>query len=328
MDARSEIETLLDDVDPSIRYLVRRDVLGEDPADRSLRLLSEEIRRSGTVVKLLDGHASRKAATYSAWQGAHWVAVSLVEIAHPGGDGRVDRIVDEVLDRWTSPKFDRELEVEKIEGSPPFVPIVAGKARRCASQQGAALLVAMRFGRMNDPRTQRIIDGLLRWQWPDGGWNCDRRPTASMSSVAETLLPMRGLAAALGIDAPPVRRAGEFFLDRNIAYRRTTGEPLTSSVMKLRHPTYWHYDLLAGLGGMVDAGRITDPRCERALDDLEAKRLPAGGWAAQGRWYKPVGGSATERTESVEWGPPTSSKPHRWVSVRALAVLAAAGRLT
>ena len=328
VDARGEIATLLNDDDPSIRYLARRDVLGDDPGSRGMRMLADEIRRSSTVAALLEGHVDRGPATYSAWQGAHWVALSLAEIAYPGGDARVGRMVDEVLDRWTLPKFDRDVEVERIDGSPPFVPIVAGKARRCASQQGAALLIAMRFDRADDPRTRQITRALLRWQWPDGGWNCDRRPAARMSSVAETLLPLRGLAAALGVDAPAVQRAAEVFLDRRIVYRRNTGGLLTPSVMKLRHPPYWHYDLLAGLGGMVDAHRIADPRCQDALDALEAKRLPGGGWAAEGRWYKLASGDATERAESVDWGPTTGAQPHRWVTMRALTVLAAAGRLT
>jgi hypothetical protein len=62
------------------------------------------------------------------------------------------------------------------------------------SQQGNALWYLITLG-LADGRTGGLAERLLLWQWPDGGWNCDRRPGASKSSFYETLLPMRGLAA-------------------------------------------------------------------------------------------------------------------------------------
>ena len=44
-----------------------------------------------------------------------------------------------------------------------------------------------------EPDVQALAEHLLGWQWPDGGWNCDRRPGARHSSVNETLPPMWGL---------------------------------------------------------------------------------------------------------------------------------------
>ena len=51
----------------------------------------------------------------------------------------------------------------------------------------------LRLG-LDDGRADQLAERLLHWQWPDGGWNCDRDPTADTSSFMETLLPMRGLA--------------------------------------------------------------------------------------------------------------------------------------
>jgi hypothetical protein len=74
------------------------------------------------------------------------------------------------------------------------VPVIRGRARRCASQQGNALYAAVVLGLL-DERGRRLARLLLRWQWPDGGWNCDRRPEAATSSFWESLIPLRGLAA-------------------------------------------------------------------------------------------------------------------------------------
>lgn len=78
-------------------------------------------------------------------------------------------------------------------------------ARR-ASQQGAALLAVTRLG-LADERAATLVERLRHWQWPDGGWNCDKRPGARMSSVAETLLPLRGLAAYASANGDRTARA-------------------------------------------------------------------------------------------------------------------------
>jgi hypothetical protein len=46
-----------------------------------------------------------------------------------------------------------------------------------------------------DDRCDQLADCLMRWQWPDGGWNCDRKPDAATSSFWESLIPLRGLSA-------------------------------------------------------------------------------------------------------------------------------------
>ncbi len=45
-----------------------------------------------------------------------------------------------------------------------------------------------------DERTEELASRLVAWQWPDGGWNCDKNPQASHSSFHESLIPLRGLA--------------------------------------------------------------------------------------------------------------------------------------
>jgi hypothetical protein len=84
------------------------------------------------------------------------------------------------------------------------VPLIAGKYRRCGSQQGGALLAGLRLGG-SQARQDQLVAHLMRWQWPDGRWNCDKSPKASSSSGHETHLPMRALYAA-GQALRPVER--------------------------------------------------------------------------------------------------------------------------
>ena len=44
-----------------------------------------------------------------------------------------------------------------------------------------------------DPRVQLLARSLVEWQWPDGGWNCDKKATGRRSSFNESLPPMWGL---------------------------------------------------------------------------------------------------------------------------------------
>ena len=71
---------------------------------------------------------------------------------------------------------------------------------------------------------------------------------------------------------------------------------------------------------------LGDPRCKDALDWLESKRLPDGGWPAEKRFYRTTGksGSGAER---VDWGGTSRRRMNEWVTADALHVLRAAGRL-
>jgi hypothetical protein len=79
---------------------------------------------------------------------------------------------------------------------------------------------------------------------------------------------------------------------------------------------------------MKVVGRLRDARCVEALDLLESKRLPDGGWAAEKRYYTSVSPRAMKsNADHVDWGETSSKRMNEWVSVDALSVLRAAGRV-
>jgi len=67
-------------------------------------------------------------------------------------------------------------------------------------------------------------------------------------------------------------------------------------------------------------------RCRTALDWLEAKRLPTGGFPAEKKFYRATGKAKSGRSR-FDWGGADKRRPNPFVSVDALAVLKAAGRL-
>jgi hypothetical protein len=330
------IDQLLQSPEPSIRWKVRANVLGGDVNSPGIKALQEEIRDSEIVKKLLNGlknpDCNKGRGIYAKWQGAHWIMASLADIGYPPGDENLIPIKDALLDFWLDDSFYTEFEANTQAKAyqKTGVPVMQGRHRRCASQQGNTLYILLKLG-LADARLEKLAERLLHWQWPDGGWNCDKNPDARNSSFMETLLPLRGLALyaqSSGDEksAEAVKRAAEVFLKRHLYKSQSTGEIIHPEFTALHYPLYWHYDILAGLKVMTGAGFINDPRCNDALDLLQSKQLPNGGWPAEKAYYK-TSDSIALGADYVNWGGTGKHKINPWVTVDALFVLNKAGRL-
>jgi len=334
MSHREVIDALLGSKEPSISWKVQTECLGEDPSSAEMVRLGEEVRRSPRVRSMLLCYDRLgKPNAYAKWQGAHWILSTLSDIGYPPGDRKLIPLRDRVLDTWLAPRFYTEFEArsKKEVYSKEGVPVMQGRYRRCASQQGNSLYFLARLGLENE-RSEELVERLLHWQWPDGGWNCDKDPTADTSSFMETLFPMLGLGlyARTHHDkaaAKASERAREVFLRRHLFRRVADGRVINREFVLLHYPLYWHYDILAGLKAMARTGAIGDPRCKEALDLLEQKRLPDGGWPSESRYYTVKPDEIEPHADYVDWGGTSVRKMNEWVTVDALYVLASAGRL-
>jgi hypothetical protein len=188
-----------------------------------------------------------------------------------------------------------------------------------------ALYVLSTLG-LEDERLQVLADSLVASQWPDGGWNCDRRPAAAHSSFNETWGPTLGLAAhgrGVGDRRATVaaETAAEFLLCHQVFQSHRTGEPAHPALLNLRFPAYWHYDVLVGLVTLTRSVGLDDRRVAAALDLVESRRLPDGTWRTEGKWWKRPG-SKGSNVEAVDWG----DTANELLTDRALEVLRAGGR--
>ena len=324
------VDRLLQSEEPSIRWKVRVHALGELETSKPIRELQSEIRGSPRLRTLLSGVDGLH--VYSKWQGAHWVLAALADLGYPLGAAELAPLRERVIDCWLHQQYFSEFEVDtklysyRKEG----VPLIQGRYRRCGSQQGNALLYLIRLG-LDDPRIPKLAERLMHWQWPDGGWNCDRNPEADTSSFMETLLPMCGLFAygqAAGDRAAveASHRAAQVFLERRLYKRRSDGTVIRTEFTQLHYPLYWHYDILGGLKAMAQIGLLGDPRCTDALDLLDSKRLPDGGWPAERKHYRAMEGTGP-LVDRADWGGTSQKRMNPWVTADALQVLKAAGRL-
>jgi hypothetical protein len=330
------VDALLAHEEPAIRWKTRVCALGEDPSSRKLRALQQEIKRSPRVQALLARRDPRGCITsgdsvYAKWQGAHWILATLADIGYPAGDRELHPVRDQILDCWLRPRFYEEFVVERKADvyKRDAVPVMRGRHRRCASQQGNALHFVLKLG-LETERVHDLVERLMHWRWPDGGWNCDKEPSAAKSTFIHTSHAMRGLQLySERMGSKParsaVKKASEIFLTRHLFKRASDGRVIRPDFAKLHYPTYWHYDVLFALKVMAEAGFVRDPRCGDALDLLEQKELASGGWGAEGRYYS-VSSAIKLHADFVDWGGTSKRHPSPWVTVDALAVLRQAGR--
>lgn len=259
---------------------------------------------------------------YRKWQGPHWTLVQLATIGYPPGDDSLRPLRDQAYGWLLEPahlRFPRSV----------VYPEQPERVRRCASQEGNALWYSVRLG-LEDERTALLAGRLVGWQWPDGGWNCDKRREARKSSFVETLIPLRGLLhygqAHGDQDAlAAAGRAAEFLLAHRLLWRIRDGAPASAAFLRIEWPISF-YSLLFALQVMAEAGRVGDPRCAGALDLLEGKRLPDGSFPAEHPTARTMDRPATRGTWA-DWGPAGRTRGNDSVTAVARGVLGAAGRL-
>jgi hypothetical protein len=325
------IQWLLNSTDPSIRYFTLIDLLDKSNRSREVKATRDQILDGPRVKTLFAGQQAGKRTTqdsfaihpggfgvhpYKKWDGAHWRLVSLVELGIPAYEPRAVAAADQVL-RWLTGEAHRS----KIKA-------INGRVRRCGSQEGNALAVCSRLGLTDDPRVQYLARSLIEWQWPDGGWNCDKRPSANHSSFYESLAPMWGLIEyhrATGDEAAlqAAQHTAKMFLNHRLFRSTTAGEVIDPQWLQLHYPLYWHYDILQALLILSRLRPLDDPHMQEALDIIESKRQLDGCWKAEG-FYWVMRGKRTSNVEVVDWG---RRGPNEMITLNALRVLKAAGRL-
>jgi hypothetical protein len=316
------LRELLESDLPSIRYGARLFLLCEDPRNPAMLALQEQIRSCEPVKCLLSKqNESRQipGQCYSKWIGAHWILANLADLHYPPGDTRLVPLHEQQLDFF----FTKDMRPARK------VIIVKGQPRMCASIEANGLFSALALG-IENKRTLKIFDLLLEWRWPDGGWNCDKNASASHSSFMETLIPLRAVNRYYQRTSDPraltvIEKAAEVFLRHRLFRRVSDGQVMNPHFVQLHYPLYWHYDILGALKVMAEIGKIDDPRCSEALDLLESKRLPEGGYPAEESYYS-TSSTAKSGRSLVNWGGVNRRRMNPWVALDALTVLKAAGR--
>ena len=302
------------DSDPSIRWQVMRDLIGE-PAANVARERSR-VPLEGWGARLLDlqapdGHWGGAAFVPRAWISTHDTLQLLRDFGVDPASDRMRTAIGLVRNRCTwGDEF----------GNSPFF---EGEVEPCIN--GRVLAMGAYFGEASD----RHVDRLLHEQLRDGGWNCDA-PPSQRSSFHTTICVLEGLleyetAKGPRPDVTAARLRGQdYLLERRLLRSRSTGQIIVhdrktarpAAWTRISFPTRWHYDILWGLDYLRRAGVRPDERTAEAVDLVQKKHDEHGRW--------PIENPHPGRVHfEMEGGP---GEPSRWNTLRAMRVLRWANR--
>ena len=320
----SLVERLAMSEDPVLAYKSRL-LTGLDRDSAAARAILERIPGSPmaqALLRVFEQDARTLHHTYRKWQGAHWTLTSLAMIDYPAGDQRLRPLVLRAHDWLFSSHF---LE-------PPSTVTLPGqenRVRHCASMDGNVIWYSVRLG-LEEDRTRDVVDRLIDWQWPDGGWNCDKRPEATHSSFQESLIPARGLwAYGRTHDYSPAleaaQKVADLMLPRRLLWHQSDGSLIVPEWSGRPGPDRIHYpiqffDVLFALQVMADLGRLGDSRCSDALELLESKWLPDGGFPLEAP-NSVAADHVVSRGSYADWGPSGLHRSNPLVTLATLALL-------
>ncbi len=315
---------LLEDDNPSIKYLTLREILGKAVTAPEVKRARKDIMVSGVVPKIL---AKQSSAGYwekeedfyvrAKYKGTVWQLIILAELLADRDDPRIKKACEFIL-TWSQ---DRESGGFSYRGSQDRGGQHSGVIPCLTGNMTWSLI---RLGYLDDPRVRRAIDWIVTYQRFDDGagrpparWPYDRfepcwgRHTCLLGVV-------KGLKALAEITPRKrdkdinsfIRNAAEFILKHRL-YKRSHNLSLAAKPKwtKLWFPWMWDTDvlemslILTGLG-------YKDERMRDALDLILSKQNESGRWNLEMTY-----------AGRFQFDLERKGKPSKWVTMNALRVL-------
>jgi hypothetical protein len=301
------------DADPAIRWQALRDLADASPeevAAERARLPHEGIAAAILAAQDADGAWRRPGSP--TWL----ITLFTLQLLRATGIDPADRAVASAMARPES-----QLRWNSLEGrwdlrSPEF----GGKAFFDGEVEPCINGGVLAFGGYFRHPSENLIRQLLGEQLPDGGWNCEA-PKSQRSSYHTTICVLEGLLEterAFGTAHPLTpriadarHRAEEYFLERHLFRRLSTGEVADASFLRFAFPPRYTYNVLRALDYFRDAGCAPEPRMEEALEIVQSRQTQDGRWILD----------ATHNESLAFPFPESQGEPSRWITLRALRVL-------
>ncbi|MCE9621163.1 MAG: hypothetical protein K8R99_02340 [Actinomycetia bacterium] len=289
--------------DPSVRWQVMRDLLGD-----SKQKVTAERRRvadegwGGQLLAAQDADGCWARALYSPkWTSTTYSLLLLERLGLQHGN---DRALAGCRRLWDGATW--------FDGGLTFAKSIR-QAETCIT--GMLVLLAARFG-LVEPRLDPTVEWLLGQQLADGGWNCQSLRCGSTHgsfhtsiTALEALFAYQQAGGKVPVSAA-MAKGQQFFLAHRLYRSHRTGKVVDPVFTKFPFPPQWHFDIVRGLEHFRAVGADRDERLGDAIEEVRSARRPDGTWP----WFAPYPGR--------QWFPLEERGPSRWSTLRAMRVLA------
>lgn len=316
---------LLQDDNPSVKYFTLIDLL-EKPEDNSIvKKAKKQMMKSSPVTKILEkqkpgGYWGKPEDFYarSKYKGTVWNLIILASIGADKNDSRIKDTCEFILKNSQDPNKGgfAHCRTEKGTGAP-------GKVIPCLT--GNMVWSMIRFGYLDDPRIQKGIEWITKYQrfddgtyidlpedWPYKGHkacfskhSCHMGVVKSLKALAEIPENKRSKDVKATID-----KAVDYLLLHHI-YKKSHDLSKVSKPgwLKLRFPHMYQDDILEILDILTRLG-IKDDRMQDAVDIVVSRQDNKGRWILEdtfnGRFIT-----------NIE----TKGKPSKWITLNAIRML-------
>ena len=315
------MDWLLDESQPSVKYLALTGLLGRTESDSEVKSTREIITRVGWAKEILDmrTHSGYWASEENLYRpkyiSTNWMLLILSDLGLTKADAGIGKTCESWMKRFGARDggFD-----SSVKGSPKY-------GHLCITGNTARALV--KFGYADHPRVTKAFEWFVKNQADLGGWSCWNYGRGPRGRNLDSWEPLSAFAVyprqkwSRGMKLA-VEKGAEFFLERELHRQGDRYGPW----YRFHYPVHYYYDLLVGLGFMTALGYAGDRRLGYAVSLLKKKRRPDGRWnldamnpdpeSSQARWDHENPRRATTPFALEEAG-----KPSRMITLNALKVL-------
>lgn len=318
------IDWLLEKDNPSVRYYTFIDLLNKPESNKEVVDAKNAIFTSGIVPKILEkqhkeGYWGNSKSFYTEkYKGTVWQLMILAELGTNSSNQQIKNACEFVLQISQEPEsgaFSYRKNVKETGGAKnDIIPCLTGNM----------LWSLIKHGMVEDPRIQKGIDWICRYQRADdgdtktpAGWPYERyemcwgKHTCHMGVVKS----LKALAAIPQKEkTKPINKKieclAEYLLKHRI-YKKSHNLKTTSRPgwLKPGFPLMYQTDILEILEILTDLG-YKDPRMQDALDVLKSKMTIDGRWKLENTFNGKMIADIEEK-----------GKDSKWITLKALKIL-------
>ncbi len=266
----SAIDWLLQENQPSVRFLALTELLGRSEKDSEVKSARKNIAKIGWAKDLLDKQLpsgywdNEKSRFEPTFHATFWMLLILSDLGltkeAPG--------IEKASQLWM------ELNACADGG---FSQSGQGKGHLCITGNSARALV--KLGYADHPKVRKAFDWIVENQAELGGWSCwnfgNKRSGRTLDSweplSAFAVYPRQKWTRSMKLAC---EKGAEFFLERELHKQGAWWEPW----YRFHYPVHYYYDLLVGLDFMTALGYSHDKRLGYAISVLKEKRRKDGKW--------------------------------------------------